>query len=358
MAIKQISKVPLLQALNNHRRRIIESKYFDFLLNPLISRLERHPPILILDTTNHCNAKCSWCHNPDLKYPKGVMSQKLFEKIIRDYAQYKGDIWFATFGEPFMDKNILNRIEFTRKFDSIENITILTNALLLSSDNVKRLIDLKVDIEISLDEINKDMFETVKQIDFDKVIKNILFLLDANQRTGSPIRVIIRMKTLQTEKEVKEAKLYQQIKELGAYVDLTPVATSDSIANWGGNFDKSQFFKNYFPGLTLNGNYKNYNVKNNAPCSQLWRNLVVMWDGKVVLCCVDMEGKVVLGDLNKNSILEIWKGEKIETVRKLFKNRSKSKIPLCKKCDLHQGWQYLRKYFNSTGSLYKNNFFK
>tara|TARA_B100000315_G_scaffold252950_1_gene290780 strand:- start:203 stop:1063 length:861 start_codon:yes stop_codon:yes gene_type:complete len=286
------------------------------------------------------------------------MSQALFEKTIDDYSQYGGKIWLATFGEPFMDKSILKKIQYIRKYDSIENITILTNGLLLTPDNSKQLMDLKTDVEISLDEIDKGKFELVKKIDFDKVIKNLLFLLEENKKSESQIKVVIRIKTIQSKREVEESELYQRLKELSSLIDLTPIASSDSIANWAGNFDKSKFFGKFYPETVLNGRYKNYNIQNDAPCSQLWKNMVVMWDGKVALCCADMEGEVIIGDLNKSSILDVWKGEKIERVRELFKNRLKSKIPLCKKCDLHQGWQYLRKNFNSKGGLYKNNFHK
>jgi len=352
----QILQSTIFQTLNNYRRKILESRYFDFLLNLLISRLEDHPPILTIDTTNHCNARCSWCHNPDLQYPRGVMSQKLFEKIIDNYSQYGGKIWLATFGEPFMDKSILKKIQYIKKYNSIENTTLLTNGLLLTPDNSRQLIDLKTDVEISLDEIDKGKFELVKNIDFDTVIKNLLFLLEENKKSESPVNIIIRIKTIQSKREVEKSDLYQRLKELSSFIDLTPIASSDSIANWAGNFNKSKFFEKFYPETVLNGRYKNYNLQNNAPCSQLWKNMVVMWDGKVVLCCADMEGEVVIGDLNRSSIVDVWKGEKIETVRELFKNRLKSKIPLCKKCDLHQGWQYLKKYFNSTGCLHKDVF--
>ena len=358
MIKNKIAKTSLFQTLNNHRRKIFESRPFDFLLNPLITRLENYPPILTFDTTNLCNARCVWCHNPDLQYPKGIMSQNLFEKIIDDYSQCGGNVWFATFGEPFMDKNILDKIQYLRKFDSIKDVVLLTNGLLLTTDKSRQLLDLNINIEISLDEINKDKFELVKQMDFDKVIENTLFLLEENKRLGSPIKTIIRMKTLQSEKEINELNLYKRLKELSSFIDLTPIASSDSIANWAGSFNKRKFFDEYLPETQPNGSYKNYNIQNKAPCSQLWKNMVIMWDGKVVLCCADMEGEEIIGDLNKNSISQIWKGEKIKTIRELFKNRLKNKVPPCKKCDLHQGWQYLSKYFNSSGPLYKNSYLK
>lgn len=354
----QLKKISLLQKLNNYRRKVYESKHLDFLINPLVRKLEKYPPILVFDTTNLCNAKCAWCHNPDLQYPKGTMSQKLFEKIIDDYSQHEGKIWFGTFGEPFMDKNILDKINYVKRYNSIKDVTLLTNGSLLRPEISKQLLDLNINIEISLDEIDKIRFETLKQLDFDEVINNVIYLLEENIKLGSPVKTILRMKTTQNESEIEGSTLYKQLKQLSSFIDLTPIASSDSIANWAGSFNKRNFFDEYFPKTTPNSRYKNYNLQNNAPCSQLWKNMVVMWDGKVVLCCADMEGKVIIGDLNKNSISEVWIGEKIKSIRELFKKRQKSKIPSCKSCDLHQGWQYLKEYFNSSGSLYENSYLK
>lgn len=358
MIKEQLLKLPLFHSLNNQRRKLLESRCFDFILSPLITRLEKHPPILIIDTTNHCNARCVWCHNPDLSYTKGIMKQELFKKIIDDYSQYGGKVCFATFGEPFMDKNILKKIQYVRNYSSIKNVGLLTNALLLSPAKTRQLLNFKIDIEISLDELDKKNFEIVKQIDFDTVIKNILFLLEENEKSTPPINIIIRLKTLSSENDIKQSSLYKQLNDFNIYTDITPILSSDCIANWAGNFNKKKFFNKFFPESQLNGKYKNYNLQNDAPCTQLWKNMVVMWDGKVVMCCADMEGDKIFGDLNNNSISEIWNGENLKTVRKIFKKRLKNEIPLCKDCDLHQGWQYLRKYFNSTGPLYKNNCLK
>lgn len=353
MIKKLITKQPTFQNLNNCRRKILESSYFDFLLEPLIHRLEKYPPILVIDSTNLCNAKCSWCHNPDLKYPKGVMSNELFEKIIDDYSQYPGNVWFSTFGEPFMDKNILKKIKYLRKFSSIKIVNLLTNGLLLDSDKSRELLDLKIGIDISLDEVDKDNFERIKQIDFDRVIKNVFFLLEENKRVGNPVKVVVRIKTITNESEIEKSEVYHRLKELCNDIDLTPIMSTGSLANWAGSFNKKSFFDEFYPEINFNSRYKNYNLENNAPCAQLWKNIVVMWDGKVVLCCVDMEGEFIIGDLSKNTILEVWSGEKLNEIRELFKKRLKDKITICKKCDIHEGWQNLRKSFKPDGSLYK-----
>ena len=66
-----------------------------------------------------------------------------------------------------------------------------------------------------------------------------------------------------------------------------------------------------------------------------YNKIVVQPDGRVPLCCCDPFGKVILGDLNDNSLVEIWKGEKYQDIRqKLYKKEyARENINLCKNCD-------------------------
>ncbi len=86
------------------------------------------------------------------------------------------------------------------------------------------------------------------------------------------------------------------------------------------------------------------------------KRMTVNWEGKVVLCCVDMESKVILGDLTKETISEVWQGTALRGLRDLALQRRKREMVLCRECDLHQGWQYLRKYYKNRSELYRDEF--
>jgi radical SAM protein with 4Fe4S-binding SPASM domain len=69
-------------------------------------------------------------------------------------------------------------------------------------------------------------------------------------------------------------------------------------------------------------------------CFYPWRTMVILQDGSVVLCCVDFNGMQVVGDVNKNTIEEIWNGEQYRKVRDDFKRLKYEKYPTCMQCDL------------------------
>ena len=62
--------------------------------------------------------------------------------------------------------------------------------------------------------------------------------------------------------------------------------------------------------------------------------MVILHDGRVVLCCLDFNGMQVVGDVNKNTIEEIWNSESYCKIREDFKKLNYEKYPTCMQCDI------------------------
>ena len=43
--------------------------------------------------------------------------------------------------------------------------------------------------------------------------------------------------------------------------------------------------------------------------------MTVLWNGDVSLCCQDVNGEVILGNINEQSLAEIFTGERFRLVR-------------------------------------------
>jgi radical SAM protein with 4Fe4S-binding SPASM domain len=48
-------------------------------------------------------------------------------------------------------------------------------------------------------------------------------------------------------------------------------------------------------------------------CSQPWSTIYLSWDGKLRTCCFN---EYVLGDLDKSSFSEIWRGKRYRALRR------------------------------------------
>ncbi|MFQ5671485.1 MAG: SPASM domain-containing protein [Nitrospinales bacterium] len=346
-----IKKLPFFLEADYYRRKIYDSPLFDFSVKPLADTLAEWPRALVLDITNRCNAKCSWCPQPQLE-DVGAMKMPLYRKIIDDYAVRGGVVHFGTFGEPLMDKTFAEKVRYLKNYPSIQKVEMVTNAFFLNEKIVPTLIENKVNVEISLDELEKETFEEIKKMSYDVVRANILEFLKLNDRSAEPVNVNFRVKSSLSRQHTMAHELFRELASHRCTIELTPI-DEDSITTWAGRFDKMAFYEDHMKNTAIvkDHNPKEFNKTNTAPCNQLWKWMVVYWDGSVVLCCVDMFSSTILGNLNDNTIEEIWTGPVLTQLRQKMIQRKRFEIPICQDCDLHLSWRYLKTCYKPDGSL-------
>lgn len=66
-------------------------------------------------------------------------------------------------------------------------------------------------------------------------------------------------------------------------------------------------------------------------CIRPFNEMFIDHRGKVVLCCQDWGSDAIVGDMNTDSIEDVWKGRMLEQHRKALLNRTRNGI--CAKCD-------------------------
>jgi len=354
---KWIKKMPYFLAMDYFRRKVYDSSLFDGSIRPLAKTLEEWPGAILIDTTNRCNAKCVWCPNPDLTNV-GSMDMDVYRKIIDDYGPRGGVLTFGTFGEPLMDKHIKERIEYLHRYPEIHKIEVLTNGFFLNDNVIPVILDNGVGVDISLDELDKKTFEDVKKMSFDIVRDNIVNFLKANSEAKTPVPVNIRIKTMKTVEETLEQELFKVITSYDCSVVLNSI-DDNIISNWAGKLDKESFIKEY--EISTNNKtrftHKRFNQTNIAPCTQLWKWMVVYWDGSVVLCCADMFSQAIVGDLKSNSIAEVWNGSQMKGHRDQMINRKRFEVAICQDCDIHLSWHNLNEYYDKNGSFRRDRKF-
>lgn len=85
-------------------------------------------------------------------------------------------------------------------------------------------------------------------------------------------------------------------------------------------------------------------------CFEPWSHLTILYNGDVVPCCMDYDGKYILGNITQSSISDIWNGERMVTFREAHLRLERYKFELCKFCEqgnLLNFWDYF-KYLNQT----------
>ncbi len=289
-------------------------------IKKIMKRGSEFPSVIAIETTNFCNARCIMCAYRIMKRKKGFMSIKLYRKIIEEIKDRELDILLLSgFGEPLIDKRLPDFIKYA-KDKGIKKIGIVTNGSLLFLETAQKLADAGLDeIHISIDGADKHTFEKIRiGLSFERVVENI-----ENLRTlKNKPHIILQMVVIrENEKQIKEF-----LKKFKNSADRIIIRQAQ---NWIGSISlDTQSFSPHIKQLKVSY----------PPCHYLWTSLSIYWDGTVPLCCLDYDAKVILGNVNVESVEEIWKKEKFNRIRTLHIARKREKIPLCKNCTYYSVW--------------------
>ena len=306
---------------------IVNNKIYDSLYDKKISKTidklnSSYPFGVDIGTTNLCNAECIMCPHSRLK-KMGVMDFKLYKKIIDNCAKLKIKyITLSFFGEPLLDKGLIEKIKYAKSKDMF--VAFYSNASLLNETWAENLIKSGLDsITISFDGNSKETYERIrKKLNFETTKKNILGLIQAKikLKKDSPKINLVLVELEENKKEIKNF-----YKEWKGKVDSINII---NMRNWANDIQKEGTKESF---------HFNRKIKR-KPCALICRKMVVDWNGDVVLCCDDWNHSTIIGNLKKESIEQIWKGEKLKRIREAHVKGEFGKVALCSGCNKKSVW--------------------
>ena len=264
------------------------------------------PETVRVETTNACNARCVICPHKSMERAVQRMDDRLYERIVDECAEGGcREMHLHNFGEPLLDRHLEDRIRHAKQ-RGVPRVKIFSNGSLLSEDRARGLIRAGLDeIKISIDGASKEEFERIRYpLKFDRVIENI--------------------RTLVAVRNAEQAKLSIQVACCSTSDKTATMATLEGIV------DRFSFGKihNWACGEDTVGAG---GVR--KPCSRLWRTFTVLANGDVSLCCLDYDGRHVIGRLDEGvSIREIWNSSAYQRLRDLHSSASQTAIDLCASC--------------------------
>ena len=276
------------------------------------------PSVMMIENTSHCNAQCVMCPRELLSRERGFMDLGLFEKIIREVSgrKRKPVTHLHGFGEPLLDKLLPERIRLA-KACGIKHTYIVSNASLLSPDTSQKLIDAGLDtMKISFYGTDEESYNTtMKRLDFKVTLENVKDFLRLRKAMNRrhPRLILQYLPTEGNHSRTDEFRaLWEPLIDKKAGDSLN-VAT---LHNYGGGRGYTQTGKTivsvcYFP----------------------WTSMSVLWDVRVVTCCMDSNGVQIVGDLNYQTVREVWTGPALTDVRDDFGKFKYDAYPVCRSCD-------------------------
>ncbi|MCD4670788.1 MAG: SPASM domain-containing protein [Actinomycetia bacterium] len=281
------------------------------------------PSRLWIETTSRCNLSCSLCINKDMPdSEKKDMDFGLYKKIIDEAAGSVYDANLFHRGEPLLHPQIADMVSY----GTAKNIKtrLHTNATLLDGKLSRDIILAGLDmISFSFDGYTRKEYEKNREgADYEKTLENIKrFLKIKKELKAKKPLTIIQVMEHGSGKKTKE-RLQQRYSFLKGFESRRPDRIiTRTPHNWGGLLNDS------------GSEPDSLTVSKKHACTFPWYSLTIFFDGRVYPCPQDFMGRISLGDLGKNSIMEIFNGREIKELRKMFKSGEIMKNLPCDNCD-------------------------
>lgn len=244
-------------------------------MNPLFQAYRDQPFEVSIETLAQCNAACSFCPYPTIERKGTKMPDSLIERLIDEMAGFKKLFYFSPFkvSDPLLDKRFAAIIDRVNQKVPIARVRVFTNGSALNYDNAEKLHQARnVELWVSLNEHRPEQYRDLMGLDFDRTARNLDVLhAEGFQHEVNIVRVGV------------DPEFRAYCKERWPKFQVKMVKRE----SWLGYTEPDD----YDPGM--------------SPCYR-WLELSIMATGKVALCCMDAEGEYAIGDVNSDSMLDIY----------------------------------------------------
>jgi len=275
-----------------------------------------------IQTTSFCTTNCIMCpqalreHKDFKSINKGNMSDRLFIKILEDCKEMNVK-YIAPYlmADPLMDPKIFERIEQIREIcgnDSFIELSISPTKL--DDEIIQKLLKAPLSLlRISFHGLTEDEIQrTMPGMEYKRSIKylhQLIYLLKKQKPYKFEIAYLRGIFTYKRDLEI-----WKYWEEKGVDVN------SWWLISRAGNA---------FPG---HPQYYGKIIGCKEKRAEHWAH--ILSDGTVILCCNDYQEEVVLGNVKKCSLRDIWTGAARQQIFEYF--QGKRDMPqnfLCKRCE-------------------------
>lgn len=336
-----------------------------------------YPVFYYVDPGIICNLRCKFCSTGigTGKIGTGIMELNTFKLILNKISKYAKEVHLYNYGEPFLNKNLIDFISLTSEKGIRTVVDSNLNARMFDEAEAKAIVKSGLsELSASIDGATQDTYEKYRVGgSMEKAIANIKQILEARKQLKSKTPFIVWSFLINKINEHQISLARQKAKKLG-------IAFSCNLMDvWGDkewessyHLDKGKYAilcgriileRVFFgPGrkekilrvlkLCKNSvenkmdrhqfpmNADTIKLSSRLPfwCSQPFDKMVVNWNGDVLICSAVSDEKATTGNLIYDDLNAVWNNEKMRKCRIHLLNAD-AKLDLgslCGYCDVYQ----------------------
>lgn len=286
----------------------------------------KKPVDISLELVSGCDQACSYCYFADKKnipFKLGVMNKDFAKSVIFEAAELGvHSIKFNFRGESTLHPNYKEIVKFSRFFVRGSTfIDRLTNSNFGFKNNVDDILDAMctlTKVKVSFDSFRKDIIESVRVgTNYERALSNMHKFYNHPKRKDTRF-VIQSVRTLLN----KDEDLEHEIKKRFPSAEFSIRDMVEGRVNKDLNHLKSKDRE-----------------KERQSCLQAHNRLIVHYDGRANPCCPAIDNSLIIGDLNKYTVRDVFNSDKAKNLRKsLMTGKAFEKEP-CRSCSSFESYK-------------------
>jgi len=286
-----------------------------------------------------CNALCPHCPYTNSNIRKEYrdmpyMPESTFKKIADEAGQYGAYLRISGGGEPMLHPQAVPLLTYAKQVGC--KIGLITNGSKFDDANSRALLEAGIDmIEFSVDACEPETYHKVRAgLEWGTLVANIERMVRLREELKSSSKIVA---SAVNQKDV-DIDAVEKFWVEGKGIDYL---IKRKFLTWGVNTELDD---------ARSADANAYLEAGSVPCPFLFERLNIDTRGNTMVCGYDISANTSMGNVNEESIRDIWHGEGFQWYREMHLGGRGTEVPLCAGCP---DWQY-RSWQHNYWKVVKN----
>lgn len=312
---------------------------------PLQDLLPMKTPISAhVDISSICNYRCSFCFQADTKGMKevglkrGWMEVDMFKKIVDGFKEFPDKIKkikIGNHGEPTLHPDVAEMVKYAYESNTADIIEMFTNGSRLTPELNEAMVKAGLQrINVSLEGLTDKRYLEVAGVkqNFQEIIDGVKSLYEIKTREKSDLQIYVKIADqAHALKGDKDVKFMMTDEEKKFFFDtFTPICDEIFVEKVVPQWADTQLDKQNEVEDTGMYGQKINQWKDSCPFIFMYMHFNC--DGTVSPCTLDWPRKVVIGNVNDESVKDIWEGKALRELQVAMLAGKRQCINLCNNC--------------------------
>lgn len=286
------------------------------------SRLLGWPLKLSFDPTSICQLKCPLCPTGQGSKgrSRGTMKFPDFKRLMDEMAPYLYEVDLNNWGEPFLNKELLQMVEYAHGKRTRTSVNTNLN-IALGEKDAERLVKSGLDVlYVSMDGVTQKTYGKYRKGgNLRRVWDNIMLVARKKRELGRKKPSIVWQFLVSRHNEHEVPRLEAVRQQLGVDELVVGLLRSDMGKEiFTPDREKVESLEKWLPRNQALSRY-DYRSKQRKLrkkyCHFLWFVSVVNWNGSVSPCCANYFEKLDFGNAFGEGFKAVWNNEKYRAAR-------------------------------------------